>query len=661
MSNLFLNLAIIKTNYDENLSTLLDNYMPLVGHAISLCDGDIVAINEVTAKLEEVAQFRFPEGVVSRLVKRAAKRKYQYVVREERLYRKNHDALSNLDFSEKRAQVMRSHSSLRTKFQKYCKDEFQIEISNDEIDRSFFDILFEISPKLAEHINFADAIDWSDVSQVDRPLRYRLYRFIKHVNETDQEGFDAINSFVQGAVLTETFYYIDPDHMSRRFNEVGVYFDTRFLFQALGKCDKSLHTPCRELVDMLALTRVRMYCFRITFDEMRGILDRIIRRYNTISSVTALPGRIEEYYYSNDLKRSDVELDLAQLESKLGSLGVKIVDTPNYEDETTPDERKLDSFMDEHLPGQSESAKRHDMRCFTAIFQLRRGQNKKYLQSCKAIFITTNAGVARASTAFFNSEYGPSDAPICMTDHIFTSLVWLKAIEKKPNLPKEILIANSFAAMNPSEALWRKYAKEANKLRTKGDITADDYIVMVHSQEARSALMEQLKGDEAAFAEGTPEQVLKRAREKHLEEKTREIENISRLKDKKIDLLTRFIQDDSSNMDLTVKKIHTFTEKIIRSIYLSSYYLILSVFIVLLAASLIITIPGVFLIKTNLEEWQMFMACAGLLLVILTFFNLVFGTYAKEIADKIAGFLAGRARRYLNNVWRGFLGPRWTF
>ena len=77
---------------------------------------------------------------------------------------------------------------------------------------------------------------------------------------------------------------------------------------------------------------------------------------------------------------------------------------------------------------------------------------------------------------------------------------------------KNRLIASSYAALNPSPDLWRKYYEEIERLKQRGDITVEDYQLLRFSTVARNALVDSTLGSPDAFTEGTVPDILEAAK-----------------------------------------------------------------------------------------------------------------------------------------------------
>ena len=160
-----------------------------------------------------------------------------------------------------------------------------------------------------------------------------------------------------------------------------------------------------------------------------------------------------------------------------------------------------------------EETLRHDLNSLTGIYRLRHGEFPQAIERCDALFVTTNLSLVQASARFFQEEYGESaiSVPHCIMNDIFTTLVWLKKPLEAPDLPRKRIIADCYAALNPSDALWRLYLREMDRLQQQGDISQHDYDLLRFSMEARSLLMNITLGDPDAFTEGTVREVLERA------------------------------------------------------------------------------------------------------------------------------------------------------
>jgi hypothetical protein len=135
------------------------------------------------------------------------------------------------------------------------------------------------------------------------------------------------------------------------------------------------------------------------------------------------------------------------------------------------------------------------------------------VESCGAIFVTSNFQLATTARRFFQPEAPEGSVALCVTDYSLGNLLWLKNPTKAPDLPAKLLIADAFAAIQPPDGLWKRYLAEIARLEESGRISADEYFALRHTLVAKRTLMDLTAGDPSAFTEGTVAEVLKVAKE----------------------------------------------------------------------------------------------------------------------------------------------------
>lgn len=610
MDKFLVNMAVIKVNWDKSQGDILDNYIPLIAHALATSTDDIISIEEFKKRFLLIAEFNIPTGAIITLLKRA-QRKYGYIEKQPGgLYKINQDRIKYSNFSVIRDAEQRKYNQLKSAFSIYCKNTFNIDLDEKEVDQYFFEVLFEIAPKLFSNISDIDSVEIPPSEQ----RKFMVCRFISHANQKDNTSFEAIVSFIRGAMLTETFYYSHPSCVQNKMRRVQVFFDTGFLLHALGYSDKAFVTPCIELINMLRGMSVKLKYFRQTYNEVHKILFAAASKLNKYGRHNLIrPGDVFDYFTRNKYSASDIELELAKLEGNLKALGITVEENPAYIEAYSINEIALSENISIEIQHQSEEARNHDIDCLAAIHRMRLGKPQDYLESCVAIFITPNSSLARTSTNFFNKEYGVSNVPVCMADQVFTTLIWLKAVKKAPDLPKDRLVATCYAAMLPSENLWTEYVKEAERLKKNGTIQEEDYAVLIHSLEARNRLMELTFGkDDIVY--GTLEQVLESAKAKYISEVNKELDGV-KLK--------------SRNQELKVKNVAT---KVSRCVKQTVLYATIFIWGFLLLYGLVKTSPNDLILSKifSIDSWLF------LLLVAITLVNLILGYRLKDICDKLA-------------------------
>jgi hypothetical protein len=215
-----------------------------------------------------------------------------------------------------------------------------------------------------------------------------------------------------------------------------------------------------------------------------------------------------------------------------------------------------------------------------------------------------------------------------MADQVFTTLIWLKAVKKAPDMPKDRLVATCYAAMMPSEQLWEKYVVEAERLKQKGTIREEDYAVLIHSLEARNRLMDLTFG-ENEIVQGTLEDVLATAKAIYVAEVTEELDQ-----EKKKNRLQKG----------KINQIATKAGTVVRQFVL---YASLCVWFGVLIFGLLKTTPDDLAPDKffSLESW------AFLVLMVITILNLVFGYRIKDLCDELARWAERKVRSFIEEAF----------
>ncbi|NKC13709.1 MAG: hypothetical protein GKR94_16430 [Gammaproteobacteria bacterium] len=623
MNRFIVNMAVVKVNWDRSTAApFLDNYLPLVIYTLRSMTADVVTVQDFKTTFEETADFSVPHNVALVLLNRAMK-KYDAITRSANgTYTINRPVLPENDYITNRDKEEREFRKLTDRFEAYLSHEFNISIEHEEAGRYFFEILYQISPRL-----FGSALrDGGDIKGESEPhwkYSYLISRFIKNALEKDQESLDIVLSFVRGAMLTETFYYQAPEEIQRKIQDVAVYLDTSVLLDLFGYSQESQHAPIREMVSMLNELRVPLRCFDKTKGEIDAILHTTSIKAQQFGRIKdAWPGSVGEFFNRRGYKSSDIEIERNRIDDYLRQYEIGVVDAPAYLGKYGISEKGLDAAIKKRIPYQSDESRARDVDCIAAIFRLRQGKIKRRLLDCKAIFVTKNSALASSSTRFFNEQYGHSDTPLCIPDQVFTTLVWLKTANKAPNLPRERVVANCIAALQPSEEVWQSYASEAEKLLAQGNITENDYELLVHSTDSRLHLMDLTFGDVSKVV-GTVKEVLERSKQEILSDTL--IEN---------EKLRKSVDESRSDAVGFKNRLRHLVENVVSgSLYLFS--------LALLIYGLTATWPGNFTLLAILP------AAAILLALVLTVANLILGTYLQNYIRRISARTADRVMAWI--------------
>ena len=362
----------------------------------------------------------------------------------------------------------------------------------------------------------ASSIDGTPIAAAavreSEPTAHVVSEFVIEVSQKDPEAFGYLDTVVKGAMLASVLFYPELGQVPKRFERLDAYFDTPVILRAIGAHGSTAERSAVQVLQLAYELGIRPKCFQSTFDETFGVLNAAARELRRYGAFTMSTSETVEYLLEEGFDASDVELLISKLESVLESLHIEVVPRPEPDPDLTVDEAKFEAVLQAEVQYRRPEALKHDLDAATAIHRLRRGQLCRTLERAGAIFVTTNSSLAHGTRLFFREVYGGTGVPPITLDHHLGTLLWLKKPTAAPDLPRDLLVASCYAALNPPDQLWRRYLQEIDKLRVRGDITPEDYHLLRFDLSSKSSLLTLTGGKQDAFADGTVREVLRRAK-----------------------------------------------------------------------------------------------------------------------------------------------------
>jgi hypothetical protein len=500
-------LAVVKVNWDDR-NDYIQNFVPLVAHCLAQEDDEAVSLGEVQRQMKSDWGLAIPQGALKMILMRA--KKDGLVRKEHNVFKKNLDALEECDLGALRESALREYSALIGQLAEFANTRFRRDWGPADAERALASFVEQqIEPILAASITGEKVVDLPDSDGFGSVV---VNRFVLDVATNDPSAFGYLETVVKGTVLANVVYMDEAFRSGGpRLSGVEICLDTPFLLRALGFATEEMRSPCSEMLGLLKSQGASLRVFDHTVKEIEGVLDYAARCYRTAGKAE-FPGEVIDYFVSENLEASDVEVLIAGLDERLAALGVEPIETPEHTEGIALDEAGLERELGAEIAYRNTEARVKDVQSLTAIHQIRGGQVCHRIESCNALFVTTNTTLVQWSRRYFKGVYGIDATPICISDSALTAIVWLMEPREAAGLPRKQMLANSFAALNPPDKLWRRYLNEIRRLHRAGDITDEDVGLLVFSSEARSELVDLTLGEVEAFAEGTVPEVLEAAR-----------------------------------------------------------------------------------------------------------------------------------------------------
>ena len=343
--------------------------------------------------------------------------------------------------------------------------------------------------------------------------QYIVHRFVLHAIEEDQTSFEFLASLVKGKMLADAIFLEEAnfeDEIASLAN-LEVYLDTPILLRILGYMGSELSAPYLELLELLSAQGALVRCFQSNMEEAERILRRAAKAAEP-DSQDRLSGDLFRHFARIGATPSDIALLAKRLPTDLLQLKIQPIPLPQLSDRHVSGKHALERMLRREMQYRQRPLET-DASALMAVYGIRERASGDTLARSKAVFITRNYQLHKVSSEFFQRKNPGQTVPICIPMSAFTTMVWVRQPFQAPDLAAHRIIADSAAAIRPSQELWRAFDAEIAKLQEDEDISADLAYHLRVDVESELALMDQTLGDENEYVEGTAKQVAERALE----------------------------------------------------------------------------------------------------------------------------------------------------
>ena len=474
----------------------------------------------------------------------------------------NMDAAIRLDFSKESRLHQDRQKQMFFKLKDFAFDRFKISLTIDEAEAGILDLVGS---------NKNDLIEYAG-GKVEVHLReshkYAAAKFVEHIYSNDHELFQFLADYEVGLALSNSLLHQDITSYKKFTSGLCCYLDTRFILRLTGieGIDRKLYYE--EFVTTLKESGVRLYLHTHVYDEIIGI---ITESENWIGNSYYDPTKSSfatQYFVTESFSKSDVALFKVQLKSKLSELGVETIDPPLYEDnqqylcmdENDLYQRIVDNYRDRNQNFDEDEKKYtilRDVRSILSILVYRKGSFPEAMDSAGHIFITLNNSLAYISKVFYSeANQFKFCIPPCITDTFLGALVWINSPSKISTIYEKKIIADCYAALQPSQALLKRFLFELDKLKKMEKITTDQYFMLKTHKTALSLLEDKTYGDPDNVTDKTPEEIFSELKERFKSEE--------RIKLHKVEADHQKTKQDLNNANTYISKLELKASKIAR-------------------------------------------------------------------------------------------------
>ena len=562
-------LAILKVNVDHNRD-YLDYLQPFILQVLLDHKPDPITIRVVSDHIHAQFGLEIPERTVEIVLRRISKQRY--LKREHGKYRITGD-LPDPQITTKKNEAKRHIDAIIHGLQQFSQDTAKA-ISDPG------DAVVAICAFLAEFdITCLRAyLRGTAIPQLEGSHRIDIVlvsNYIQHLQRTDPERFDSFQVLVQGHMLANALLCPDLHNAPKTYQNVTFYLDTPLLIQRLGSDGEAKRAAARELIALVSNLGGKVAAFSHSRDELRHVL------HGAANFLERPDGRGTIVLEARKLGRtkSDLLLLAESIDDKLSEAGIEVEYTPRYIKDFQIDETAFEQVLKDEVSYYNPRAKEYDINSVRSIYVIRAKTPALTLEKARAVLVTSNAGFARAAWDYGKEYRSSQNVSSVITDFTLANMAWLKAPMGAPTVPTTQLLAVSYAALEPSGELLKKYLKEIDRLEGQGTISERDHQLLRSSPSVHSELMHLTLGEDAALTEETVTEALERvsneikkeesekfAAEKEAHQRTQDALNSQRDRNQEaLERVSNEIKKEESEKFATEKEAHQRTQDALNS------------------------------------------------------------------------------------------------
>lgn len=516
-------LALLKVNWDmqSQRKDFVDNFVPFVATLINRKNYDTIDPSIICKDFESEFGLKIPYHPMMTILSRTLDIGY---IRKSHLgnFIPNMAELSKADITASSLEQERKFKNVINEFVKFCEKKHSQKLTESDAENALItflkehdlDILF-----ISQNIDTLLPIVVSSISH-----EYMINDFIISASKSEPEVFNYIVDISIGHIIVNTLLCEELDKFQGDLSKCNLYLDVGLLFNIFGINGEAKKSAFIDFVQMLISNKAQLFVFVHTYEEFKGILENCLNWIDNANYDPRKASRALVYFKESNYTSSDVEQFIINIDRILNEFKIIAIDVPGPLDEKSHqmDDKGLTdqiikiykSKVQDFDEFEKEDTIYKDVKSISAIYKLRKGERPQKIQDTKYVFITTNSSLAYASNKFesHDEDYQSFFIPTTLTDVFVGTIIWLQTPAKVTQINQKRLIANCYAALQPTAEMIKRLAEKADQLEKGGKITGNDVILLKQSRIARNILQKETLGDPNRFTDDTPLEILHQIR-----------------------------------------------------------------------------------------------------------------------------------------------------
>jgi len=460
------NISLLESLQGKKKADELDLFIPFLADILEELDTETINKTDLQKVFNDRFKIITPLGALNSLLVRA--KNLGLLVKNNKQYFVQFSKVNELTNQSKfrKTEIKNSIKNIVECLISFSKEEFGEDISYEFAEESIYNFI------RANISIFAENID-GGIPKTKTKIKNKQYLmacFIKYIHEQKKSLIPDITKIVKGTLLANYLTFADKTSQKTKFNNITIYLDTPIVIGLLGwdgpTRKKSLHEFLELIIDLNAKVKI----FDVTAKEIKGIFSFWAetlqnKKYDKLHEMT------RQLFNSREVTPEQINTESILLESNLNGMGIEIDTHFVLKNSFCCDESKLKKFLSR--VGFKKTA--HDITCVSRVFNSREGKSINSLSEKFSVFITPNKTIEDVTSRFFKNEIEKNSIQIVASEKWLATFLWLKHPDHFASLPFDMLLTDAYTALNSDDVFWNSFLKRFKYLKTKGNITDDDF------------------------------------------------------------------------------------------------------------------------------------------------------------------------------------------
>lgn len=506
----------------------LDLIKPFVLYCLPRTVGEQFTSESISKKMQELGFEDFPQKFTEKLLIRIASQKGEYAQLISCIRENGNTKFSLIkayncsQFEQSRTRMREQIEKIIEELQKFLIDNYCLrEEPKDTLKEAVFLFFEKHGLSVKKNID-----DLRTVTDREGKLSFAIAQFILKEEAKKSVIFEYLCNLSSGFLTYKALYIVGEgaNQLSPKLKDVTFFLDCSLVLDALGYDTESDYSAICELIRLIRRAGGKVAVFHHTIDEAS----------NLVTAFANSQGRRNDFRLDGLAKKNltrELIIAIAQeLDIILATSDLKIpsVETPSFSEKSNYanvlGETAIIDWLSANRPlvtgGQASRRERHqfDSKSLLAIGMKRRGNHPIRIDYAKAVLVTQDVWLGKCLESLYGDTL-KSEFPFTISDSDLVSFLWLREFDKLSDLPRDILVANAYAACAPDPQVIHRAIEIADRLEKSGELDPSKALLIRAQTDLKPIIADITQNDINNVSEKTIDESISRywdVREKQL-------------------------------------------------------------------------------------------------------------------------------------------------